>query len=157
MASIFERIRLRPTQLRTVADRRLDDAQYLCDSRLNARANAAMYLAGFVVECLLKAKLLEKFQWLQYTGSPEHLSKHEQRIWSLCYRSHDLDEILGHLPEVFDRVGAFERGREGRLTSGLKSVCAEWTIYARYSPRSSDIGVAKSFVALVRELKPCLQ
>jgi len=115
-----------------------------------------MYLAGFVIECLLKARLLEKFRWLQSTRSPERLQRREQRIWSLCYRSHDLDEILVHMPEVWERMAAFEQRGQGRLANGLKTVCAQWTIYARYSPHSSNITEASLFVERIRELKPCL-
>lgn len=41
-----------------------------------------MYLGGFVVEILLKARLLEKFAWLQSTGSSEGLNNRDKR---LCY------------------------------------------------------------------------
>jgi len=58
---IFKRTRLRPPQLRSVADRRFDDAQALRATQLNARANGAIYLGGFVIECPFKAMLLEKF------------------------------------------------------------------------------------------------
>lgn len=96
--TIFEKVKLRPAQLRTVADRRLDDADALRKTGKNARANGAMYLGGLVVECLPKAKLLERFPWLQKAGSPEGRTSQEKRVWSLCYRSHDLDEILARLP-----------------------------------------------------------
>ena len=157
MGTIFDRIRLRPTQLRTVADRRLGDAQCLCDSNNNERANGAIYLAGFVVECLLKARLLEKFRWLQGAHSPERLSTNQQRIWSLFYRSHDLDEILVHVPEVLHSIARFEQQENGPLAQRLKAICDEWTIFARYSPKSLDIGKARLFVAHIRRLKPCLQ
>lgn len=75
-------MRLRPSQLRVVADRRFDDANTLRGTKQNARANGAMYLGGFVVEILLKARLLEKFAWLQSTGSSEGLNNRDKR---LCY------------------------------------------------------------------------
>jgi hypothetical protein len=157
MADIFEKARLNPSQLRTVADRRLDDAQYLCDSGKNARANAAMYLAGFVLECLLKAKLLEKFPRLETAGAPDRLPQEERRMWPLCYRSHNLAEILDRLPAVLERLAKFEHKGQNRLRNSLQSLCGRWTIYARYSPRSSDITEARDFVDRVRELKPCLR
>ncbi|GMU21650.1 MAG: hypothetical protein AMXMBFR13_17410 [Phycisphaerae bacterium] len=58
--SVFSRERLKPSQLRMVAERRWGDADCLRHSGLNSRANGAMYLAGFAIECLLKAALLEK-------------------------------------------------------------------------------------------------
>ena len=153
MGSIFKRMRLRPAQLRTVADRRFDDARYLCNSGLNARANGAIYLCGFVIECLLKAKLLEKFRWLQSTGAPERLQEREKRVWSLCYRSHDLAEILEHLPETARHLAM----RQERLADSLRSLCAQWTIFARYSPHTADITEASLFVSRVKELKPWLR
>ena len=59
---IFLKVRLRPTQLRTVAERRFDDAVALRQTGKNARANGAIYLGGFAIECLLKARLLEDFE-----------------------------------------------------------------------------------------------
>ena len=91
---------MRPTQLRTVADRRFDDANALRRTGQNARANGAMYLGGFVIECLLKAQLLERSGWLQTARSPEGRNKEDRHLWSLCFRSHDLDEILARLPEI---------------------------------------------------------
>lgn len=64
ISSIFDRVALRPAQLRTVADRRMADAQFLRSRGGGRHANGAMYLAGFVVECLLKAQLLERYRWL---------------------------------------------------------------------------------------------
>jgi hypothetical protein len=130
--TIFDRLRLvRPTQLRTVADRRFDDANALRQTGRNARANGAMYLGGFVIECLLKASLLEKFPWLKNATPPAGRSKPDQYLWSLCYRSHDLDEILAKLPEIRDRLSRLEQRGTPRLLQSLNSICAQWTIYAR--------------------------
>ena len=117
--TIFKRIRLRPSQLRTVADRRFDDAQALRGTGENARANGAMYLGGFVVECLLKAKLMERFPWLQGARSPQGRTKADQHLWSLCYRSHDLDEILAKLPDVIDKLSQVEGRESNRLIQSL--------------------------------------
>jgi len=157
MSDIFRKIRLKPSQMRTVASRRFDDAQFLCDSKQNARANAAMYLGGFVLECLLKATLMEKFRWLQSAGSPEGRSKEDHKLWSLCYRSHDLDEILKQVPEVFDRIEQFEQKGHMRLAQSLKKLCANWTIYARYSTQSTDCTEAIHFVEQIKELRQCLK
>lgn len=154
---IFQKVRLRPTQLRTVAARRFDDANALRQTRKNARANGAIYLGGFVVECLLKAKLLEKFAWLQTANSAEGRSKNDRHLWSLCYRLHDLDAILGKLPEIEQRLSSMEQRESSRLLQSLKSICAGWTIYARYSPYSADIDDARAFLDQIEELKPCLE
>ena len=131
---IFKKVRLTPTQLRTVAERRYTDAEVLRDTTKNERANGTMYLAGFVIECLLKAQLLEVYPWLQSTGSAAGLSEDQLHIWSLCYRSHDLDEILGRLPLLTHRLIAIDQRGQLRLMENLKSICSQWTIFARYSP-----------------------
>lgn len=154
--TIFKRVRLGPTQLRTVADRRFDDAKALRRTGQNARANGAMYLGGFVIECLLKAQLLERFGWLQSARSPEGRNKEDRHLWSLCFRSHDLDEILARLPEIEQRLSRLEQRGSSRLVQSLKSICARWTIYARYSPHSADIDEARDFLDQIGELKPWL-
>ena len=155
--SIFERMKLQPNQLRTVADRRFDDAVVLVNTEQNARANGAMYLGGFVVECLLKAALLEKYRWLQNAGSSTHQFGDNQRLWTLCYRLHDLEELLTRLPELKDRIAASGTLGRTRLLPSLKAICVRWTIFARYSPRSAMIAEAEEFLAIIRELKPWLR
>jgi hypothetical protein len=157
MASIFEKVKLRPSQLRTVAARRLADAKYLRDSRRNERANGAMYLAGFVMECLMKAALLEQYPWLQNGAVPTTKSATDQRLWSLCYRSHDLLEILEHLPQFTDRFKKLEQRQQSRLVANLQSVCGQWTIFARYSPRSATMQEAGEFLSRIEELKRWLK
>src|ERR1019366_1423645 len=109
------------------------------------RANGEMYLAGFVVECLLKAGLLENFSWLQNAGSPEGRPPLDREIWFLCYRSHDLDAMLGHLSPLTRRLAAREQGGNTRLLQNLKSICGQWTIHARYSPRLAEFSEANQF------------
>jgi hypothetical protein len=158
MPVIFDRVRLRPSQLRTVGERRYADAEALRRTGDNERANGAIYLGGFVIECLLKARLLEEHPWLQGSLGP-NATPSEQRLWSLCYRSHDLEEILAHLPrltrELEDRDSA--EGREGRTLKMLRRLCNQWTIQARYSPRSETMATATIFLRQIREVKECLK
>ena len=106
-----------------------------------------------MIECLLKAKLLERFPWLQSAGSPDGRSKEDRHIWSLCYRSHDLDEILAQVPEILTKLSQLEQRDSGRLTRSLKSICAQWTIFARYSPYTADMDDARVFLDQIKELK----
>ena len=153
---IFAKCRLSPSQLRTVADRRFDDADALRRTGKNARANGAIYFGGFVIECLLKAKLLDEFSWLQNASSPEGRSRNDGHLWSLCYRSHDLDEILAKLPSITTKLSQQEQRGANRLTHSLRSICAQWTIHARYSPHTADIDDARDFLDQIKELKPWL-
>lgn len=155
IGGIFERVRLNANQLRTVAERRFGDAQALCATGENERANGAMYLAGFVIECLLKAHLLERFPHLGPRPAPA--DENERRIWSLLFRLHDLDEMLEHLPELRARLQTTQSPHGGNILSRLKTICGSWTVFARYSPRSATIREASSFLGLVRELKKWLR
>ena len=155
--SIFAKVKVRPDQLRVVADRRFEDADCLRRTRQNARASGAMYLGGYVIECLLKAKLLERYRWLQSVASPQDRPQAERELWSLCYRKHSLDELLAKLPEVQARLAAVEQRGKQKLLSALKEICARWTVFARYSPHSATISEAKQFLSQVKELKSWLR
>jgi len=155
--SIFQRQRsLTPSQLVTVATRRFEDARALCDTGKNAHANGAQYLCGFVVELLLKAHLVR--QYAATANRPAHdVREAERMIWSLIYRSHDLEEMLSRLPQVQAMVIKREE-REGRpYWSHLRGLCSEWTIYARYSTQTSQLSAAREMLRRVRELKEILK
>jgi len=116
-----------------------------------------MYLGGFVIECLLKARLMETFGWLQNASFPHGRSRTHQYLWSLCYRSHDLDAILAKLPELQQRLSQLGQRESNRILQSLKSICAHWTIFARYSPYGADITEARQFLAQIKELKTWLR
>jgi hypothetical protein len=155
--TIFHRERLRPNQLRTVADRRMSDAVYLLESKGNARLNAAMYLGGFVIECLLKARLLEAYPRIQTAGGPEPGSEQERHLWYLCFRSHDLDRILDFLPGTLERLANMGQKGDLRLVRSLRAICQQWTIFARYSTRMADRPEAGEFINQIEELRSCLK
>lgn len=157
MADIFGKIRLTPRQLRTVAQRRFEDAGYLRGSGNNARANGVFYLGGFVLECLLKALLLERYPSMQRVASPDALAESERRVWSLIYRSHDLGQMLRHLPEVRRALAAADEREGTHRLETLNSICARWTIFARYSPRMERMKEAETFLDNIGELKEWLR
>src|SRR5436309_292518 len=96
---IFSKLRLTPGQLRAVSERRFGDARCLLASKKPERANGAIYMAGFVIECLLKAILLERHPNLQKPLDPAKLSVSDREVFGLLYR-HELDEMLAFLPEL---------------------------------------------------------
>lgn len=146
--SIYERQPLNPAQLVTVAQRRFDDAQALCDTGKNKHANGALYLGGFVIELLLKAKLLRICETFGQSK--------EGRIPQLMY-SHNLTGILDEMPGVEAEVE--KRGqRDGeQYRTHLRQICSEWTIFARYSPRQTDVVQARVWLARIRALKEVLR
>ena len=149
MASIFERVRLKPSQLRTVAERRYADADALRKTGQNARANGVMYLGGFVLECLLKANLLETYTWLQ-NRSPTSAS--ESVLWNLCYLKHDLASILAKLPALRRQLAEYDPN----LLLTLEALCAIWTVHARYSPHQATMKDAADFLNQIKEIRRCL-
>lgn len=155
-SSIFHKLaELRPSQLRTVADRRYADATALRDTGKNERANGAMYLGGFVVECLLKASMLQDHPWLKSGAYPHGRSRGDQDLWSLCWRSHDLHEILEHLPTL--RIKLASIGKQPSVLQSLSKICGQWTVFARYSPQSAMMSEAKKFLAQIQEIRPWIR
>ncbi len=154
MVSIFDKVMLSPSQLRTVAQRRYEDADYLRNSRLNKHANGVMYLGGFVLECLLKACLLERQPEL--TGPLP--ARRQDAVWlrrrHLLMRSHDLAALLEEMPSLLLRLAQVEPTR--RYRDNLLKLCGQWTIFARYSPQSATMQEAGRFLEQIRELKPWL-
>jgi len=155
-SDIFARQRLTTGQMRAVAERRFDDAKALCETGQNARANGAQYLAGIVIEILLKAALVEAFPGVAVLKSYE-VSSADRLVWNLIWRSHDLAEMLEHLPNLKASIS-----RRGRIAgkpylNWLAAICGSWTIFARYSPVTSTMEEAKVMLERVRTLKAVLK
>ena len=157
MGKIFRREPLRPSQLRTVAQRRLEDAEWLRKSGDNARANAVFYLGGFVIECLLKAKMLERYRSMQHARSPESMSEADREVWRLIYRSHDLEEMLDRLPETRQRIAKADVIGGTQRLAALRTMCQQWTIFARYSPRAQTMAEAEAFLRRIKDVMPWLR
>ena len=155
MAKIFDRPRfLRPTQMHVVAERRYEDAVALVGTRQNARANGAMYLAGFSIEILLKARMLKLYgSTLLQPDAPTDEAGRQRRL--LFWRSHDLEAILEHLAVV---EAAILKRPDGRaLLTDLRTICGTWSIQARYSPASTTIAEAQRMINRVRRVKELLK
>lgn len=152
MANIFEKIKLTPSQLRTVADRRFDDATYLCNSNQNRHANGVYYLGGFVLECLLKALMLEKHPELRNPPRDAvKLTPHMRHRINLVYRWHDLTALLAALPEALSRLDIADR--TGGLRTSMVDLCSLWNVFARYSPRTAMMRDASDFLKQIKDVK----
>lgn len=151
---VFGKRWLTPGQLRAVAELRFDDAICLFNSRENARATGAMYMGGFVIECLLKALLLERHPNLRARVDRAKASKSDAAVHRLLF-GHELDAMLAFLPEVRRKFGAMEEGkaRWGRF----RAICEQWTVYARYSPQRATREEARRFLETIREVKEWLK
>jgi hypothetical protein len=155
--NIFAKVRLRPSQMRAVADRRFEDARCLLDSGNKQRANGAIYMAGFVVECLLKALLLERHPNLQNPLDPSELSKTDREAFDLIYRSHELDAMLVFLPEVEKKLSKVDTKTGRSAWREFQNICEEWTIYVRYSPLVAELDQAKRYLETMTEVKKWLK
>lgn len=126
----FARAPLSPNQVMSVADRRRDDAVFLMQQQDNRRYNAAVYLYGIAIECALKALLLRREPWLVSAASRSARSRDRQRqkVASLMYRSHDLDEMLDAMPKLKVEM---ESATIARHFARVKP----WSVLIRYSPR----------------------
>lgn len=142
--------------MRAVADRRFDDAQALCATRLNKHANGAMYLGGLVIDILLKAQLANRYPTV-IRSRGRAMAAGEQSIWSLIYRSHELGAMLDRLPEL--EAAVIAAGIRDGMPYGdqLKSLCATWSIAVRYSTRSSTMAEADELIEQVRRLEELLK
>lgn len=126
---------LKPSTMRSVAERRFRDANALIKTRDNERANGAVYLAGYVVEILLKALLVETHPAVARAtpGDKDSLSKQDQRIWRLIWRDHDLSSMLVSMQWLeVALLKASERNQVDYL-GNFKRIAATWTIQMRYS------------------------
>ncbi len=144
--------------MRAVAEGRFADAECLLDSRRQERANGAIYLAGFVIEILLKALLLERRPNLQGPVNPATLSTQDKIAFDLINRSHDLDRMYVFMQSEIDKKLSEFRTRGGRSAlDAFKAICEEWTVFARYSSALGNLEDARRYVDDIREVKKWLK
>ena len=152
--SIFEKqTDLQPGQLRAVAVRRLADANALIATGKNAHANGAQYLAGYAVEILLKARLFD------HPALRDVRDDRYERVRRAVYKEHDLESLVELLNEFqgLDRALLVAERRTGiPCGTKLSKVCGGWTVFARYSTLTSDLGDARSMLRDVLDLKRVL-
>jgi hypothetical protein len=154
---IFQKVALlKPSAMATVAERRFDDADALCRTGQNARANGVVYLVGFVVEILLKAQLVKKYPSIAKKRSHE-LRAEEGQIWRMIWRQHDLEVMIDQMPELKAALKARGECDGENYFDELMKVCASWTVYARYSPMTMQMGEAEQWLERVRLLKELLK
>ena len=97
-------------ELRKLARTRLKDAEILCQTR---RYDGAVYLCGYAVELLLKARICRTLNW---SGFPETRSEFDQLQ---SFRTHNLDILL--------RLSGIESNVKTRYF-------ADWLVVAAWEP-----------------------
>jgi hypothetical protein len=154
--NVFSKLRRTPGQFRAVGEMRFADAKYLLDSRKQQHANGAIYMAGFVIECLLKALLLERHPNLQKPVDPAKLSRSDLEVFQLLY-SHDLDDMLGFLPELEKKLSGVKTESGLSVWRDLNTICEEWTVYIRYASFAAKLDRAREYLDTVEEVKKWLK
>ncbi len=143
-------------QYREVARLRYEDAKALLDTKNSDRASGTVYLAGFVIECLLKAELMREYPWLKSDNPDSAMSADRRALWELCFRSHDIADMLDRLPRVRERLQRWSE-RRGRVDVWLLNISVTWKVEIRYSTKPIDPRYADKFVRQVKEIRQCLE
>jgi len=123
------------SQLTTKSDQWFADTEYLHKSK---RYAAALYLGGFVIECLLKASLWDR--------------RFDAKVRPLLFRSHDLGE-LREANTALDVQMQADRLRVHEQFVRLSS----WTVRVRYNPKRVATQDAKDFMRRLKEVREWLR
>lgn len=112
------------------ADQRLGDASFLLASGQSARTTGAVYLAGYAVECALKALILSAVP-----------TKAESQVLEGFRggRAHDFD----HLVRWYESVGGSSLPAAVQMDFILVNT---WDVAWRYNPGQSDAEDAADFL-----------
>jgi HEPN domain-containing protein len=114
---------------RRVAAQRMEDAEWLLEAN-PPRSNASVYLAGYVVECCLKALLLNAVPGPRR----ETVVRSFRGVWA-----HDYDELRR-------KYGEEGGARFPLLVLQAFNVVGKWTTTMRYSPKSITLSDAREFL-----------
>jgi hypothetical protein len=121
---------------------RRDDAQALFNS---VRWRGAMYLAGYSVECLLKTKLMRKFDC-------RHLKELEEELLRRGLLN-EQDTIYTHqLERLLRWADGFDPLRGNAALWRLFTLVNQWVPAWRYNPDLSNREDAEDFLAAVDQL-----
>lgn len=147
----FEKNR-RPTtsQMRAAADQRFDDADALIRLEKDKHAIGALYVLGYVVEILLKTKLLQKY------GS-FHALEADARANQMFWKSHDLLDLIDEQKQLAAALQArrLETGQDA--LDSLRQFCGVWQPFARYTSRRIKHEVAAKERDRIKMLKEYLK
>lgn len=130
----FDR-RIKYTVLQTVSRARLDDAWVLLrnaeETRKPQRRVGAIYLAGYAVECALKARICREKQ---------------VDILDPQYFTHDLTLLVRHTT----RFDSLKRNKS--IEEAFKFVESEWNVAVRYRMPSIKAEVARKLFRKAKEV-----
>lgn len=124
------------SDLRKAAKRRREDAAAL---QLQGRHRGAMYIAGYAIECLLKAKLMQMFDC-------KTLQKLEARLRGLGRLSTDGSLYTHQLVLLLKLTGRFDVLRSDVATWRYFLLANAWLPAWRYEPSLGTATEAEKFL-----------
>lgn len=128
-------------QTRAAINRRRDARSLLRQGELHTRG--AMYLAGYAIECKVKAKAMERNRATTLGELRSKLNLKEDQVYS-----HGLESLIEDL--LPNGVG--KRLREGHARTPFVSQVNRWSPQWRYDGGNPPIADAKKFLDAVDEV-----
>ena len=126
---------LKVSELRSISATRLDDAQALFDA---GRYDGVVYLCGYAVELVIKARICETLNWEGYPSTNREFRDY------LTFRTHDLKVLL--------RLS----GQESRIIKSMRDTwraVSNWNPDMRYRiPGSTSRSAAATLLEQVRQV-----
>jgi len=126
---------------------RLDDARALINA---VRWRGAMYLAGYAVECLLKTKLMQKYECRHLMELEAELRQRGEIGACVTVFTHELEMLLR-------LTGGRDRLRQSAETWRAFTLVNQWVPAWRYSPSLSNADDAKDFLEAVEKVSRWLE
>ncbi|HEY2410860.1 MAG TPA: hypothetical protein VGI40_01380 [Pirellulaceae bacterium] len=130
------------TELTKASAERLTDAKSLIGAR---RYRGAVYIAGYAVECILKTKLMQRFNCRNLDELDDKLRKRRQIGEDRSLFTHELI-LLVTLLDCIDRIQADRRIRK------YFSHVSQWTPHWRYTAEPINAEKATDFIQAVAGL-----
>jgi HEPN domain-containing protein len=121
---------------------RLDDARALFNG---VRWRGSMYLAGYAIECLLKAKLMRMFGCHTLSDLEDELRRRNVLPANATVFSHQLEPLMG-------LAQSLQRLKHDRELWAVFNMVNRWVPAWRYSPDLSNKDDAGDFLEAVEQL-----
>jgi len=122
--------KLKATVLQSLVKIRLDDAVALLRTGVQERRNGAQYLAGYAVECSLKARICAD-------QNTEHLDQK--------YYLHDLQD-LAEKTQAWDKIKS-----DSRVFEMLIYLDEQWSVACRYQRQVYDSAAVNQYINRAKE------
>jgi hypothetical protein len=129
------------TQLSKAAVKRRRDAHALLEKQ---RWRGAMYMAGYALECKLKAQLMERYNCFHLQELEEEIERRTgERPTLISVRAHHLEYLLGFAPDCEARLQQNETMQQCYVR------CNTWSLAWRYLGDDGNQQEAASFLECV--------